>query len=229
MHNWKLFLLPGSANIQTYSKQTERAFKSWHQVWSAAFEEVGIEKKLFSDEFTRQDDVMALFEGDKCLASLFFRNVDLSQDLHRMDSYFAEWPELAVQRLMRDSQHICVGSQTTVIPEARGRYKQISMKRLLLALLVQYCIHNDDSSAVTAAMRNAKGMQKVGCEAGATLLQADVPVHGEPTDLMAFYKKDLLNFKHQYHELASRLWNGREDWKQTVFRQVGAEDLPLAS
>lgn len=213
MNSWRLVILPGKHPPQAMTREWEETYRSWKCVWSAAYAEAKLSKPMHSDEFTRQDDVMALFEGDRCLMSLFFRDVNLTHVAPREDSYFAAWPASCIEALQKYSSWVSVGCQTTVIPEVRGNYQGYSMKRLLLALLAQYAMHSRCSS-VTAAMRNLKGMQTAGTEAGARLLEADVICNGEATDLMAFFGSELRDFRHQYQVEAETLWNARWDHRE---------------
>lgn len=228
--NWSLTVLPGNQPSESFANQHAVVYQAWHEVWASAFKEADIQKPVFSDEFTRQDDVIAVFEEGRCLLCLFFRTVDLSTLVGRSDSYFSGWTDTALNGLQRDSSVVCVGSNTTVVPFARGNYKGFSLKNLLAALAVQYFVNSSPGSAMTAAMRNRRGMNVAGKQAGATLLDANVPVNGEPTDLMAFFKNDLVDFQHPYQELASQLWSQRQDWRNDGdAEELSREDFLIAA
>ena len=54
------------------------AYECWSQVWKQTFTELEGRSVLHSDDFTRQDEVGALFHGYECIALFFSRQVDSS-------------------------------------------------------------------------------------------------------------------------------------------------------
>ena len=71
------------------------AYECWSQVWKQTFTELEGRSVLHSDDFTRQDEIGALFHGYECIALFFSRQVDLSNPLAHDDSYFSVWPREA--------------------------------------------------------------------------------------------------------------------------------------
>jgi hypothetical protein len=57
------------------------AYECWSQVWKQTFTELEGRSVLHSDDFTRQDEIGALFHGYECIALFFSRLVDLSNPL----------------------------------------------------------------------------------------------------------------------------------------------------
>ena len=72
------------------------------------------------DDFSRQDEIGALFNGSECVGVSAYRFVDLSLPYHRADSYFAAWPQPMLEQIAAASPHVCIGSNLVVAPAWRG-------------------------------------------------------------------------------------------------------------
>ena len=57
----------------------KKSFFCWHETWNDYFHQEHITNvKLASTEFTRQDDILALFYKGECFGISFFKEVDPS-------------------------------------------------------------------------------------------------------------------------------------------------------
>jgi hypothetical protein len=97
------------------------AYRLWTEVWHETLLELDDVTRVPSDELTRQDQIGALFHGTECIAMSAFRWVDLRQRMHRDDSYFTVWPELARDKACRNGFSVCIGSNIEVDPEFRTK------------------------------------------------------------------------------------------------------------
>src|SRR3954466_4957192 len=91
LHPLKLVVLPGSgvpANARTYY---EAAYATWKQVWKQTLLELDGSDQLHSDQFTRQDYIIAIFHGPLCVALCCFRRADFSMPGSIEDSWFKPW------------------------------------------------------------------------------------------------------------------------------------------
>ncbi len=220
--SWSLFVLPGGLPPPHLRNAWEKTYAVWHSVWKEAFQELEGSSELYSDEFTRQQNILAVFEGDQCLLSIFFREVDVGLKGHREDSYFKVWPEKCLAQLEEDYQgKILIGSNTTVAQHARGNYQGVSLKRLLTGLSVKFLVESP-LEALVGTMRNNKGMNTVTYEAGAKLLEAGLLHHGVEVDLVVFEKQILKDIPHQYQALIDRLWRERWDHRMPAQSKMRA-------
>ena len=211
----KYLVLPGTDPDPEYLDEYTKAFQLWKDVWSATFLELDGTARLFSDDFSRQDEVGAIFdETDQCLALVFLRESNLSLPGGTLDSYFAPWPPEALEKLTRDGSKIQVGSYITVAPAHRGpRAEGPKLKGLLLELAVQHLLASD-CAAMTGITRRDKGVHHMAYGSGATLLQENIIYHGVPTDLVAWYAATLKKSCTMSLE-AARLWS-----TQTTVRRI---------
>jgi hypothetical protein len=162
------------------------AYECWSEVWKETFTELDGNNVLYSDDFTRQDEIGALFHGYECIALFFSRRVDLSSPLARDDSYFAVWPREAREAACRHGSRAWVSSNITIHPGWR-RPANVQLSRLVCGLIIERFLISD-ADVLVGTMRNDRSMNKVTYGLGAQPLAHDIVHHGVPVDLVAFYR-----------------------------------------
>jgi hypothetical protein len=162
------------------------AYRCWSDSWTATFQELDGVTHVPSDEFTRQDEIGAIFYGYECVALCCFRYVDLSSVIHRDDSYFRVWPEAARAEASREGSRLCIASHFTVAEAWRRTSIKSSLKGVLTAVsLDRFSASNSD--ALVGVTRDDRGMSKATERLGANILGHGA-LHGVPVSLIAFYK-----------------------------------------
>jgi hypothetical protein len=165
------------------------AYRCWSEVWSETFQELDGNDDLPSDEFTRQDEIGAIFHGYECIALSCFRWVDLGLGMAREDSYFRVWPEHVKDAATRDGSRVCVASHLTVSRPWRGKVSGFSLGKIILALTLDRSQAASEGSAMLGTMRDDNGMGRLIQSMGATKL-ATAERHGVPVTLIALYRDD---------------------------------------
>src|SRR4051812_42209218 len=89
----QLVLLNGSQAESDLIHYYDLAYQHWHDIWEGHFKERDGIKKLYSDNFTRQDEICAFFWKDICLGATCNRGVDFNRAIFRDDSYFEVWDQ----------------------------------------------------------------------------------------------------------------------------------------
>ena len=162
------------------------AYRCWRATWRDAFVELAQHTELFSDDFSRQHEVGALFQHDECIALSFFRWVDLSVLMNREDSYFRVWPEAAKDEACREGSRICVSSSFTLAAGYR-RSKVCSLKDVLVSLIIERFLASD-ADAVVGTVRNNRGVDKLIYRNGFLPILQNRKMYGVAVDLGAFYR-----------------------------------------
>lgn len=163
------------------------AYRCWSEVWTQTFNELDGLERLRSDDFTRQDEIGALFHDWECIGMTFFRWVDLANPIFKDDSYFAAWSPTAFETAMSRGTRICISSHFTVATTWRNA-RGCSVKDVLGALIVERFLQSDCHTLV-GTMRNDRGMNKFTYRFGAQPVERDAVHHGVPVDLIAFYRE----------------------------------------
>jgi hypothetical protein len=162
------------------------AYELWRDGWTATLREVAGIERLYSDEFTRQDEIVAVFRAGVCIAVGGLRWADLSLPAAREDSYFGRWPEPVLVRLERSL--VCITSNTLVAPEWRGARIELegsppmTLQVAMIALPIQRWL---DSPArfVVGVARNDRAMNRTARGLGMSRY-ATIRVHGIESDIM---------------------------------------------
>jgi hypothetical protein len=178
-------LTPG--HTHAHDSRIAEAYRCWRATWRDAFVELEQHSELFSDDFTRQDEVGAIFQHDECIALSFFRWVDLSNPMNRDDSYFRVWPEEARDEACREGSRICVSSSFTLAAGYR-RSNVCSLKDVLVALIIERFLASD-ADAVVGTVRNNRGVDKLIYRNGFLPILHNRTMYGVDVDLGAFYRR----------------------------------------
>ena len=157
------------------------AYRCWSSVWTETFRELDGVTHVPSDDFTRQDEVGAIFYGYECVALSCFRWIDMANPMYRDDSYFRIWPESARIEACRQGTRLCIGSYITVSSD----WRQTPVRNILSALTVDRSLLSD-ADALVGTMRDDRGMARVAAGMGADTL-GHAQLHGVPVTLIAVY------------------------------------------
>jgi hypothetical protein len=163
------------------------AYRAWSDVWKQTFYELDHKKDLPSDDFTRQDEIGALFQDGECIGLSCLRWMDLSNPIYQDDSYFAVWPQVARDAASVHGSKICVGSNFTITPPWR-RAAGCSLKDVIMALVVERFLLSDADTFV-GTVRNNRGMNTVTYRNGFVPIEQNIIHHGVEVDLVAFYRR----------------------------------------
>lgn len=162
------------------------AYRCWAEVWRETFAELDARSDLPSDDFTRQDEIGALFHEYECIGLSFYRWIDLSSPMFRDDSYFAVWPEETRDAACAKGARVCVSSNFTIGAPWR-RATGCSLKDVLGALVVERYLRSEADTLV-GTMRADRGMSRLTDRLGFKRLKGGVIHHGVEVDLVAFYR-----------------------------------------
>ncbi|MFA5583119.1 MAG: hypothetical protein WDA09_02805 [Bacteriovoracaceae bacterium] len=195
-------------------KYYQIAYESWKQVWQdVQQQEMGLkETSFYSDEFTRQDHIIALFDRDNCVGIAFMREIDLDLNCIKEDSSFRFWPKTQLLSLNKKQNRIVIATSFTITPQYRRG--EIEWKTLFLSLYLDYFSQLQTSIMVTAA-RKVKSNEKLCYQLGAKPLMRNVPfttksgsyIENEIADLL-YWEKNTLSLLDKYLQyLRNQVWS----------------------
>jgi hypothetical protein len=180
---------------RTHHPLLEQAYEIWRDGWQATLEELDAARRLFSDEFARQDEIGVISSGHRCLSVTGIRWLDLSLPRSLEDSYFQHWPDAAIAALGPSS--VCITSNTIVHSEWRRTMveapsgEEVHGTRLAFATIAlsvrRFLASGADS--IIALTRNDRAMGRAAAELGATKL-AQITLHGVETDVIVVPRAD---------------------------------------
>jgi len=175
-------------NLSELDERLWQAYNLWFSIWGQALsEEMNIQSQLRSDNFTRAESVVALFKNNLCVA-LFTTNLfDLSNPIHRNDSYFIDWSNPTLDKLKRSRLPVMTLENFTIGRSIRGTYDMLPWKELLVLLALSKLL-DERLPFLLSTPRKLRSMHKVAANTGASALEVDVEykIPGEVVDLVVW-------------------------------------------
>jgi hypothetical protein len=166
-----------------HSRDLTEAYDLWLTVWQKTFKELGKSSLINSDDFSRQDEIVALFDGSTCAALSFGRIVDTDSSIARHDSYFDAWAFGDTDHLKQNGSLVYISSYFTVAEEYRGTDTK---DQLMRALIRQFECSRADVLAATT--RNDRCVNKLVARYGFETIRTGAVMHGVDVDLMAYFR-----------------------------------------
>lgn len=199
-------------------KDMKAAYEGWRSVWGQALtEEMNVKDPLYSDNYSRQSHVAALFYGDELFGLVTLNYMNLSEKIYQEDSYFKVWTPDSRKILQAQSTHIMTLCNVTLNFRFRQNAIGISGKDLLLLMAVYY-LKSQKFDGIVAAVRLEKAMEKSAYRTGAIPLAKDLAysIPGQRVDLVLWRKEiDLEKLDPELTNLATHIW-----FNSTIFSEL---------
>jgi hypothetical protein len=182
----KVFYLPCTFDV---SEELESVYRLWKKLWTESYIEMGKEKLLTSDTFTRQHEILAIYYQGQPIASVCHRYANLSLESTYEDSYFKNsWSAKEIDYLKSLKGSVLLGSQISVDKNFRNAATGMDLKRLISFVSLKHA-QNRGVNVILGMMRVNRGMEKVFIEAGGNILAQNRDYFDVKVDLIAFFPK----------------------------------------
>ncbi len=182
------------------------AYRMWHDVWRETYEQLGFGSILYSDGFTRQEQVLGIFIDGKCAGLSCYRTVDLASEPGRSDSWLADWPSDLMDELSAQDPLLLIGSAFAIAKEFRRQeHLGFTFKDLLAAANVRYFERHTGHYGMLGSMRNSRGTNTAVYKYGVTKLRT-IAINKEPTDLVIFLRDKLKPLPDEIDFMFRRAW-----------------------
>lgn len=183
----QMVILPARDLMPAYKSYYLATYDTYSAVWSKAFSELDKPGPIFSNDFTRQDYIVSIMDGATCAACSFFREVNISNPVHRQDSWFKEWDNEIFSNLLTDGlSKGLIYSYVTVHPNYRKAlrpdFKALAMVGCLSMLQAQF----DGFQLMFGATRNSHKMDEACASWGSLTLKSNVPYMNTQANLIVF-------------------------------------------
>lgn len=191
------------------------AYEMWKTTWKDVYsEEMHLKAQLYSNDFTRQAHIVALFHGHHCVGLAFMRNVDFSFQMTKEDSYFRFWPTQTLSEIEKRESNIIIASYFTIASQFR-KSTSIEWKTLFLSLYLDYFSTLQSPMMITAA-RKLKSNEKLCYDLGALSIQKNLSYTSEQSDNtnetvdLLYWKNDVTFSLKDYNlqTLRENIWKG---------------------
>lgn len=206
-----LYILPGRNPHSRYLDIYAKTYHCWKEIWSDTFRnEMNVNEVLFSDSFTRQDEILALFHQSKCVGLASIRYINPSYPGSIDDSYFRSWPYPLIQKIKMENSIIATASHFTIHRKYRGSKQIIHWKKLLISLFIENFKRSSSKIQImVAAARRIKSNEKNCYNSGAVPLAVNLNYHipGEKFDLVSWEKNCEGDYDENIKNLSKKIWN----------------------
>lgn len=192
------------------AEDMESAYRCWKESWGHAFhKELNVQEQLYSDNFTRQSEVVAIFHGDHPLGLCTLNRFDLScrQDLD--DSYFKVWPGEVLGELRQRMKLVMSCCNATIDFKYRKNHLGFSGIDLLFSLIILY-MKSTEIEGILGTARVEKKVPEACQRTAATFFARNVPftIPDRFIDLICWERElDLNLWDPEMRELAEFIWN----------------------
>ena len=186
-----------------------KAYYCWKESWSFAFtEEMKLKEKLYSDNFSRQDQIVSLFYQNECVGLACSRYIDLNNPIALDDSFFKAWPDSAIDKVRKMGGVLSTASSFTIGKKFRGKGQIIRWKHLMIELFVRnFKFSNAD--LMVAATRKNKSNDILTYISGANPIETDLSYQNIPGEIMdiVYWKNPVVSLStSEISRLADRVW-----------------------
>jgi hypothetical protein len=118
-----------------YINHCNSAYELWKTQWVKTFEELGVDKKLTSDDFLNRQ-LCGLFKNEEAIGFILYQNVDFNLNASYDTLYFHNYTSDLVryQKIKKDQAFII--SYMTLNPQWRKTATNFSISELLISFVV---------------------------------------------------------------------------------------------
>ncbi|MGE0529175.1 MAG: hypothetical protein AB7G93_15790 [Bdellovibrionales bacterium] len=166
-------------------------FQFWHTIWEQTFAELKNQRKLYSDDFFRMDEILALSSAGKVVGCFLFGWYDLRIDSHRYHSYFSAYPEELMHMLQSSTSGIVMSmGYLAVAPEWRKSKVGVLVSEALLGLACKRFIASGASHLI-AYTRNDRKINDLCYRYGARCAYSNRREHNVSVDIVLMERPDV--------------------------------------
>lgn len=205
---FQLYVLPCSPFEQVSTDLYNSAYRLWHSVWAQTLKDLDGLTHLYSDQFTRNDFMVAIAHQHEVIALCCFKQMDLKLDASLNDSWFTPWPPSFLKELSTSFKKALVPSWLSIHPKCRRStgFTSLNFGLILSELIAAMTLHTQSELAF-GTPRKDRSVHTLIQQAGGTTVFENVLHHGVLIDLVCFFATNLQN--HYFSDETQKLWTQR--------------------
>lgn len=230
LQSLRVEVLPGLGVPQEATNSYLAAYETWKSVWTETLKEVDGVNQLHSDDFTRQDYIVGLFHGPKCVALCCFRRANAAVEVDREDSWFKPWPTAELSKIGDSASRGVVVSWLSVHADYRRTINNEHLKNFSvsqrLCEAINFFLQDCEMDVAFGITRNERSVNQMARYTGFRVHQSNAVHHGEPADLITTNHELLIKAQDSYPEVAFKMWNSRRSYQSAALELRSKEAVP---
>ena len=177
----------------------------WKRNWSEVFDNLALNKIVYSNDFIRQDYILAVFDGDKCAALILLRKIDLKCPTSFADSWFGEGWVKSDFEAFEHYKHCYIFSSYTVDKgyrkneSARKVSGHQTLAQMLGCVANLFLLEHTDFELGFGTLNNARKMPELCKYFGSRTIRKEANYLKAPADLVYFTRKTIEEAKLNWH------------------------------
>ena len=214
-------LLPGNG-ASGAAERHDHAYQLWKDSWQKTYSDLKTSSKLKADDFTRQDIISILYDGDEAVSLMLHTRYNLELEAVRDHSYLSSYPAEVVSRLRAEGHSSLLSFEyLTLSPKWRKTVVGAPVAKIISGLSVKI-VEALGVSAI-AVTRVDRGVNQIFGDFGARLLVSNLTMHNVSVDLMKLDYRDIRpGPEPEVNQLVEFFWHRRND-------MIGLERIAAAS
>lgn len=211
LEDLSFYIFNGKEKPVKYQNEYDSVYKLWKELWIEDRKNSNVIDKLYSNEFTRQDNILCIFHRGHCVGMTFLRWFDFQNQTSFDDSSYDIWPKDILDVLTKNGSQVAAVTNLAISKDFRKKRFNTSWKDLLISLSCKRTLFSN-ATALSAMMRVKRGMGKVAKRCGGECLYSNFPykIEDETVDLIAFYtNKPLKHIDSNIEYLTNYLWQNK--------------------
>ena len=162
----------------------------WKSIWIDTWQELGIDKKVTSDDFLDRECI-GLFDGNNAVALMLHREFDLDQRADLDHSYFNAFPESLLKNIINEKVHkkVSIATYFTVdkewrrskVGDASTNKTNLPISEVLFGLSVRTFLVTK-TTALLGYSRNDRRVNLIRYRHGGQPLLKNHPIHNTTVD-----------------------------------------------
>ncbi|MCB0391406.1 MAG: hypothetical protein KDD58_08945 [Bdellovibrionales bacterium] len=206
-------ILPGKNPGKKLQDFYNKAYLFWRETWQTSYKYFGWDPDtVYSDWWTRQDNIGVLTYEQQIVGTVFFDEKDLTNFTARHDSYFRMWSDESFEKIRNQmgAQRALICSFFTLGKEWRKENKGVDAKYLLASMATKY-FSNTDYELMIGTVVKMSQVHTVCYDLGAKMVTPDVDEKGVVVDLVMWHRNEIENFNYpKESDIIKNIWPRNE-------------------
>lgn len=158
-----------TSNPRRYKKHCAAAYELWQTEWKKTFAELGVEKKLYSDDFANRE-LGGLFIGEEPIGFLLYNFINFTDAYSKDLNYFSSYDQEVLESVAAKGDTILVATYFTSNTDWRKHNTNYSLSEIIVGF-VTLRLHFSEADRMVVCLRNGRKINEIFYRHGGRLIK----------------------------------------------------------